>query len=159
MSGKDFSEVVELIVREDPRYPKPAYYFVRKALDHTLKGLKKKPTGEKGHGHHVSGKELLEGIRDYALKQFGPMSYTLFEKWQLNQTSDFGEIVFNLVEYGIFGKTEHDDIEDFKGVYDFREAFLKPFMPKGNLGTGSASGSNGGKTEKLQEDSPEGRGE
>ena len=154
MSGKDFSEVVKLIIKDDPRYPKPAYYFVRKALDHTLKGLEKKPAREKGH--HVSGKELLEGIRDYALDQFGPMSYTLFENWQLSQTSDFGAIVFNLVEYGIFGKTEHDDIEDFKGVYDFDEAFLKPFMAKGNLEAGPASGSNGGKTEKLPEDAPEG---
>lgn len=153
MSGKDFSEVVELIVREDTRYPKPAYYFVRKALDHTLKGLKKKPAKEKGN--HVSGPQLLEGIRDYALQQFGPMTFTLFENWKLTQTSDFGEIVFNLVEYGIFGKTEHDDIEDFKGVYDFREAFLKPFMPQGSPGAGSGSGSNGGIAEKLPEDSPE----
>ncbi len=154
MSGKDFSEVVEMIVREDARFPKPAYFFVRKALDHTLKGLKKKPTEEKGH--HVSGRELLEGIRDYALQQFGPMTYTLFENWKLSQTSDFGEIVFKLVEYGIFGKTEHDDINDFKGVYDFREAFLTPFMPTGNPGAESASGSNGGRSETNKEDSPEG---
>ncbi len=151
MGGKDFSEVVELIVREDTRYPRAAYYFVRKALDHTLKDLKKPPSEEKGN--HVSGKELLEGIRDYALQQFGPMTFTVFENWRLNQTSDFGEIVFNLVEYGIFGKTEHDDKQDFRGVYDFREAFLNPFKPKGKHEP--KSGSNGGKSTDFNEKSPE----
>ena len=30
---------------------------------------------------------------------------------------------------GIFGKTEEDSLEDFKNVYDFKEAFVKPFAP------------------------------
>ena len=38
-------------------------------------------------------------------------------------------MVFNLIGAGIFGKTEQDSIEDFKNVYDFEEAFVKPFAP------------------------------
>ena len=38
-------------------------------------------------------------------------------------------MVFNLIEAGIFGKTEEDSLEDFKNVYDFEEAFVKPFAP------------------------------
>ena len=68
MSGKDFSEVVELIVKEDPRYNKGAYFFVRKALDYTLNGLKESGVGE--NRKHVSGGQLLEGIRKYALDHF-----------------------------------------------------------------------------------------
>ncbi len=150
MSGKDFSEVIDLIVREDTRYPKPAYYFVRKALDHTLKGMNKLPSDEKGN--HVSGRELLEGIRDYALDQYGPMTFTVFENWSLRKTTDFGEIVFNLVEYGIFGKTEHDDIKDFKEVYDFRDAFLNPFIPKGRKK--GDSDFNGEISDGLKEENP-----
>jgi uncharacterized repeat protein (TIGR04138 family) len=38
-------------------------------------------------------------------------------------------MVFNLIAAGIFGKTEQDSLEDFKNVYDFEEAFVRPFAP------------------------------
>lgn len=129
MSAKDFNEVVELIVREDDRYEPAAYYFVRKALDHTLKERKKDHPEKKGQ--HVSGPELLDGIRDYCLEQYGPMSRTLLEHWGLRECKDFGRIVFNLVDYGVFGKTENDSLDDFEGNWTFHEAFEKPFEPVG----------------------------
>ena len=127
MNGRNFTEVVETIVQEDPRYGKEAYNFVRRALDFTLKGLGREP-GKKGK--HVSGGELLIGIRDYALDQYGPMTMTVFEHWGIRECSDFGEIVFNLVDNGVFGKTKSDHREDFKGGYDFQEAFAEPFLPQ-----------------------------
>ena len=127
MSGKNFHEVVELIRKDDPRYDAGAYVFMRQALDHTLSGIRER---EKITGHrHVSGQELCEGIRDYALEQYGPMARTLLQSWGINRTEDFGQIVFNLVEFGIFGKTETDSIEDFNKVYDFEKAFAAPFRP------------------------------
>jgi uncharacterized repeat protein (TIGR04138 family) len=39
-------------------------------------------------------------------------------------------MVFNLIGAGIFGKTDEDSMEDFKSVYDFDEAFVKPFAPE-----------------------------
>jgi len=128
-TGKNFSEVVDLIKSEDTRYAKNAYYFVRQALDHTLRNR-----GEDGESrqdeNHVSGEELLSGIREYALNQFGPMTFLLLENWNIRSCADFGEIVFNLVEYGVLGKTEHDSREDFRNGYDFKEAFVTPFLPK-----------------------------
>ncbi|MBC2594004.1 hypothetical protein H5P28_06990 [Ruficoccus amylovorans] len=128
---KDFGEVVELIIKEDGRFDKGAYYFVRQGLDHTLRNLDNEPGG---HPRHVSGQELLEGIRDYAHNQYGPMAYSLLDHWGIRRCDDFGEIVFNLVEYGVLGKTENDKKEDFSGGYDFREAFLKPYLPKNSKG-------------------------
>ncbi len=130
MNKLDFSEVVELILRDDSRFDKGAYFFVRRALDHTLQELREN-TKEKT-SNHVSGQELLLGIRDYALRQYGPMTMTLFEQWGLSKCSDFGDIVFSLVEQGVFGKTEADCREDFADAYDFREAFVDPFEPKGS---------------------------
>ncbi len=130
MSSKDFNEVVKVIVKNDRRYDIGAYHFVRRALDFTLKKMKDRRTT--AEGSHVSGRELLEGIREYALDQYGPMTKTLFEEWGLRQTGDFGEIVFNLIDYGLFGKTESDSREDFCNLYDFDSAFAKPFQPRQN---------------------------
>ena len=96
-------------------------------MDHTLKNLEKEDRKNKGH---VSGIELLNGIRDYALDRFGPMTMTLMEHWNISKCRDFGDIVFNLVDHGILGRTENDSLEDFEGGYTFKEAFEYPFQPK-----------------------------
>jgi uncharacterized repeat protein (TIGR04138 family) len=132
MSTRDFAAVIDQIRLEDPRFDKGAYFFVRQALDHTLKGEKLKGGKKETAGRvesHVSGQELLEGIREFALEQYGPMAFALLEGWGLRRCEDFGEIVFHLVDYGVLGKTEQDQREDFTGGYDFREAFLRPFEP------------------------------
>ncbi len=127
MSARDFSEVVDLIRKESPRFDKGAYFFVKQALDHTLKSVKKDT--ESRVGRHVSGQELLSGIREFALEQYGPMAYTVLDRWGVRKCEDFGDIVFHLVDYGVLGKTEQDRREDFTGGYDFREAFVHPFEP------------------------------
>ena len=127
MSDKNFPEVIKEIHTKDDRFGKGAYYFVREALDHTLKNLEKEKMKNKGH---VSGRELLNGIRDYALDRFGPMTMTLMEHWNIKKCRDFGDIVFNLVDHGILGRTENDSLDDFEGGYTFKEAFEIPFLPK-----------------------------
>jgi len=122
-----FAEALDSIVASDPRYQREAYIFLRDALDFTTKQQKK----AKGTTvRHVSGPELLTGVRDYALKEFGPMVMTVFENWGIRATEDVGHMVFNLINAGIFGKTDEDSIEDFKNIYDFQEAFVKPFAPE-----------------------------
>ena len=113
------------IVAADARYPVEAYVFVQEALDHTQRALGRNKPSDR----HVGGKELLEGIRLYALKIFGPMVPTMFEEWNIHSCEDFGEIVFNMIDYKVAKKTETDSRDDFKGGYDFHEAFRKPFVP------------------------------
>jgi uncharacterized repeat protein (TIGR04138 family) len=126
MHEANFEEGLELILAKDPRYRRDAYLFVRDALDHTQKAA----TRERREGFHVTGQELLTGIRDYTLAQFGPMAITVLEEWGITRCEDFGEIVFNVVEAGLFSKTDTDSREDFQGGYDFEDAFRKPFLPK-----------------------------
>ncbi|HAF03405.1 MAG TPA: hypothetical protein DCO65_02800 [Spartobacteria bacterium] len=121
-----FAEALDSIVASDPRYQREAYVFLRDALDFTTKQQKK----IKGAAvRHVAGPELLDGVRQYALKEFGPMVITVFDSWGIHSCEDIGHMVFNLIGAGIFGKTEEDSMEDFKSVYDFEEAFVKPFAP------------------------------
>ena len=119
-----FEEALEHILERDERYSADAYGFVREALDHAIE-LHEKP--RKGAARHVSGQELLAGIRDYALREFGPMAMTVLHRWGVHRCEDFGEIVFNLVKEGVLGKTDEDSRADFRGGYDFDEAFRAPF--------------------------------
>ena len=128
MLKDDFSEKVKQITSEDNRYDMGAYYFIRQALDYTVQT--RDGSANPIRTNHVSGQELLDGVRRFALDQFGPMTVTVFLFWGIRSCSDFGEIVFNLVEEGILGKNEQDKKGDFSEVYDFEEAFLKPFRPK-----------------------------
>jgi len=121
-----FPEALDRIVSANPRYDKEAYLFLRDALDFTIKARKKQKSDL---SRHVTGQELLEGVRQFALNEFGPMVLTVFESWGIKECADIGEIVFNLINAGIFGKTESDSIEDFRNGYDFHDAFEKPFLP------------------------------
>jgi uncharacterized repeat protein (TIGR04138 family) len=121
-----FAEALDSIIASDSRYQRDAYIFLRDALDFTTKQQKKM----KGVLiRHVAGPELLDGVRQYALREFGPMAVTVFSFWGIRGTEDIGHMVFNLIGAGIFGKTEEDSIDDFKNVYDFTEVFVKPFAP------------------------------
>jgi uncharacterized repeat protein (TIGR04138 family) len=123
-----FMEAVKQIFDNDSRYDMEAYIFMREALDYTIKMLEKPDAGP---SRHLSGQELLEGLRQYALSEFGPMSLKVLASWGISSSDDFGAIVFNLVNAGEFGKTDDDKAEDFSGGYDFHDAFAKPFLPKG----------------------------
>jgi len=127
MQAASFEEAIEQIAAQDRRYHREAYCFLREALNHTQKMTGKLP--KKNEIRHVSGQELLNGIRDYALQQFGPMTLTVLHEWGIKCCMDFGEIVFNMVESKLLAKTEQDSREDFRNGYDFHDAFRKPFLP------------------------------
>jgi len=128
MHGINFDEELEKIVAKDSRYTRDAYLFVREALDHTQK-LIGKPAKE-DLPRHVTGQQLLEGIRDFALQQYGPMTLTVLNEWGITRCEDFGELVFNMVEVGLLAKTDKDSRDDFSRGYDFADAFRKPFLPE-----------------------------
>lgn len=130
MQELNFDEVVERIVERDPRYTRDAYGLLREALDFTQQQVHKK---SRGKVRHVTGNELLDGIRQYALQQYGPMTITVLEESGIRNTQDIGEVVFNMVENRLLAKTEEDSRADFVNGYDFETAFRKPFLPASKL--------------------------
>ena len=130
MQEINFDEVLEKILARDERFAREAYHFTREALDYTQKLISKENHGAVRHG---TGQELLEGIRQFALQQYGPMTMTVLEEWNINTCNDFGDIVFNMLESGLLAKTEKDRRDDFQNGYDFTEAFRKPFWPQSKL--------------------------
>ena len=127
MQDSDFPRIVSLICKEDIRFDRKAYDFVRLGLDHTVKEIRKKDAGRSGKSRHVTGPELLDGLRAYALEQFGPLTKTVLNSWGVCRCQDFGDIVFNLIEYNAFSKTDSDRREDFDDVFDFDCAFREEF--------------------------------
>jgi uncharacterized repeat protein (TIGR04138 family) len=121
-----FAEAVERIVTEDPRFHRDVYAFLRDALDFTVKQQKK---NKEGVTRHVTADQLLDGIRLYAIKEFGPMVPTVFGYWNVRSCEDLGYIVFNMIQKEILGKNDSDSIEQFREGYDFHEAFVAPFVP------------------------------
>ena len=136
MQEVSFEEALAQILAKDPRYQRDAYLFVREALDFTQKLVVKE---NRGTLRHVSGQELLDGIRQYALAQHGPMTMMLFDEWGVRSCLDFGEIVFNMVEIGLLAKTEQDTRVDFEDGYDFYETFRKPYLPAAKRAQGEPS--------------------
>lgn len=130
MPDLDVNQIITLIRKEDPRFDRLAYTFVRDGLEHAVKELKKRDAVRAKVSRHVTGRELAEGLRDYALEQYGPLAKTVLNAWGVSETIHFGDIVYNLIEYNIFSKTESDRREDFEDVFAFEQAFEEPFRPR-----------------------------
>lgn len=106
------------------QYHPNAYDFIFEALQQAQE-LYARPVSDLAEQEeaHVSGQELLEGVRILAIKQFGLMTLTVFKQWGVHSTRDFGKMVFEMIEHGRMRKTEHDRLEDFVDIYDFQQAF------------------------------------
>jgi uncharacterized repeat protein (TIGR04138 family) len=121
------------VVQRDSRFAYEAYEFLFQALHHTQKMLgREPPEGEAGtlateSKHHVKGPELLHGVRDLALREFGLMARTVFRQWGIQRTGDVGDMVFNLIEAGLMSKTDEDNRADFHDVYDLDQALVQEY--------------------------------
>jgi uncharacterized repeat protein (TIGR04138 family) len=127
------------LVEEDPRYTFEAYVFLLEALAYAQDVLNmgaETPTEmpepleespEPGVQRHVTGQELCEAIRRYALEQYGYMAKTVLNRWGLHTTSDFGQIVFNMIRGNLMRKTPSDTQVDFDNIYDFDVALKQQF--------------------------------
>ena len=110
---------LDAVLAKDSRFKPEAYVFVHDALGHTWSRL--------DHRRHITGRELLDGIKDLALKRYGPMARAVLNSWGVRTTDDFGAIVFNLVDAEILSKTDEDRIDDFHAVYDFDDVFVHSY--------------------------------
>ncbi len=106
---------IQKLIDRNYGYKFEAYSFVLAALHYTMMPL--------SSPRHISGQEFCEGLRRYALDQFGPLARTVLEYWGIHATFDFGKIVFALVEVGLMRKTDEDTLDDFRDVYEFESAF------------------------------------
>jgi uncharacterized repeat protein (TIGR04138 family) len=115
---KSLEEVVDSV----GLYPIEAYEFIQQGLGYTvnkLHGEIKDPEANR----HVNGRDLCAGLREFALLKWGLLAGTVLTRWNVRRTVDFGRIVFALVDNGWMAKTDDDNIDDFRDVFDFKTAF------------------------------------
>lgn len=108
-------DVLVQLRERNPGFDTRAYLLVLYALTHAMRGLPER--------RHISGRELSEAVREVALERFGLLTRTVLAHWGIRSTEDLGQVVFALVESGVLVKQDGDRLEDFRGVYDFEEAF------------------------------------
>jgi uncharacterized repeat protein (TIGR04138 family) len=134
----DPSQSIAELLKNDRRYRFDAYVFVFEALNFAQNVLElgteclSEPAAEEepeaeSPQRHVTGQELCQAIRRYAVQQYGYMAKTVLNSWGVSKTGDFGEIVFNLIRIGHMRKTPSDRREDFDDVFDFETAFQREF--------------------------------
>ena len=121
------------LLRRDRRYHRDAYFFVFEALRYAQEqrgfDTSLPPEAEDEEHRHVTGQQLCEAIRSYALQQYGLLARSVLNTWGIRSTGDFGEIVFNLIDIGQMKKTESDRREDFDNVFDFDDGLQDVFEP------------------------------
>jgi uncharacterized repeat protein (TIGR04138 family) len=138
----DPSHPIAKLLKEDRRYSFDAYVFVFEALRYAQEELglgaevgsetedDEPETRERRTSapRHLTGQELCEAIRRYALEQYGYMAKCVLNQWGVAETGDFGEIVFNLIRVGEMRKTPDDRREDFDDVFDFEQGLTQQFQ-------------------------------
>jgi uncharacterized repeat protein (TIGR04138 family) len=116
-----------LAIRDDGRYAPDAYEFLHAGLEYTTGKLDRQPRSDEPQ--HVSGQELCEGLREFALLRWGYLAKAVLQHWNVRRTRDFGEMVYFLIDLKLMGRQDSDRIEDFDDVYDFDAAFDSYSIP------------------------------
>lgn len=139
--------IVKLLC-EDRRYAWEAYIFVRESLFYAQEVLEMgaapdevaEPDAPFAEGkfqranssadcadqrpeRHLTGQQLCQAIRNYALDQYGYLAQAVLNHWGVRCTGDIGEIVYNLIKIEEMKQSPTDRREDFDDVYDFDEVF------------------------------------
>ena len=122
------SDPLRKLALKDGRFAPEAFAFLFESLDHAVK-LAGRENAE-GTGRHVSGQELLAGLRQHAQEAFGPLAAAVWRAWGVHEALDWGRIVFLLVDSGMLNRQDEDRLEDFKHEFDFDEAFARHYRPK-----------------------------
>ncbi|MCC9606772.1 hypothetical protein LOC68_16185 [Blastopirellula sp. JC732] len=154
MTDETYSDFMRML-KDDPRFKLEAYQFVREALSFGQNYFELNDEDEEDDDlaldeeemildddefddedddpewqeqeRHLTGQMLCEAIRNFAQQQYGLMAKTVLNSWGVETTSHFGDIVYNLIDIGMMKKSPQDRREDFDGVYDFEDAFVRDF--------------------------------
>ncbi len=111
---------IEELVQQDGRYPPAAYMLVFEGLEVALAKLPAR--------RHVTPRELVEGVRDVALRDFGMLAKSVLESWNVHSTGAIGDLVFKLIEKKLLVAGAEDNRTQFEEVFDFEDGITQAFL-------------------------------
>ena len=117
-------KTMDEVIRSDGRYPPEAYGFLHESLARAIKSAHGVDIPGAGGQHHVSGRQICEAARDLAIERWGMLAEVVLGRWNIRGTIDLGNMVYLLINHGMWRKTEQDSLEDFRDVFDFGSALL-----------------------------------
>ncbi len=126
MRNENFDDAISRILKDDPRYPRKAYEILS---DIFPLALQRQRETDDSDANQVSGKTLANTFREYFINRYGAFASDVLDACNIHATDDIGEMVFNLVKVGVFGTNKGDSKADFHNLFDFDEAFRKPYLP------------------------------
>jgi len=121
----DPRRIIRDLAREDGRYRQDAFVFLFECLEPAVRLAGR---GEaQGGDRHISGQELVAGLRFEAQRLFGPLAAHVWRSWGIRSTLDWGHVVFLLVEAGLLSRREEDSLDDFRESFDFERVFVEEY--------------------------------
>ncbi len=117
---RHLEEAVERVLERHPEYHSEAYTLVHLALGVTVERLAKP--------HHLSARELYLGCCAYAIGEYGPLAGETLAHWGVTKSADFGAIVYNLIEVGIFARQKEDSQSEFNDLPPLDLLLSEPFL-------------------------------
>lgn len=122
---QELRDQLRKIALQDGRYSPDAFVFLFESLDVAVRMAGKE--GRTGASRHVTGQEVLAGMREHALARFGPLAAHVWRQWGIRETLDWGKVVFLLIDHNLLKRQDEDKLEDFRDGFDFDEAFVASY--------------------------------
>jgi uncharacterized repeat protein (TIGR04138 family) len=113
---------------KDGRYSPEAFRFLFESLDWAQRLAGKE--NAQGADRHITGQELLAGMREHAKHAFGPLAAQVWRAWGVARNRDWGEVVFLLVDARMLARRDTDTREDFADETDFEREFVTSYRPR-----------------------------
>ncbi len=105
-----------ILAAATPQYRSEAYDFVAAAVNYTVEKLPRR--------RHVSARELLDGARELAEREYGAVASLVLNEWGIYTAHDVGFLVYRMIGHGILSADEKDDPQDFEIDYTFSPEVL-----------------------------------
>ncbi len=113
---KEHFEIIQSIGKKSGYSPE-AYLFTLETIHYVSNRLKE----IEGRSRHVTCAEFALEFTLYAKERFGPLADIVLEEWNIKASRDIGVLVFDLIDNGMMGKNELDNLEQFADLFKVSE--------------------------------------
>ena len=120
VADEDLYEMLSQLADRTGR-PREAFLFVLEGLQFARTHVRH----ETAVSGHIDAVDLCWCLHDLAVYFYGEGAREVLRGWNLNETADFGELVYMLIDARVMRASAEDRIEQFDNVFVFDEQFKR----------------------------------